>query len=164
VSLPLNPLQSEPIKRYPRALSTSARIGLWFACLLIALSLFSLFPDGGRAFLFVFWIAAMFAVPVGCLYLPLVAKLRDAQQRRWLVLIGTGTVIGPVALAVLGLVAMIAGRDPYLIWVGDGEDPFPWRLAPWSWVRLPLCCMLPGSRSHTICARRAERIHLQRPK
>jgi len=72
----------------------------------------------------------MFAVPVGCLYLPLVAKLRDAQQRRWLVLIGTGTVIGPVALAVLGLVAMIAGRDPYLIWVGDGEDPGFVPLAP----------------------------------
>jgi hypothetical protein len=124
-------LQHEAIEHQRRSLTTGARIWLWFACLLVILVGFSLVFAGanGGGFLFAFWITAVFAVPVGCLYLPLVVKLPDAQQLRWLVLIAAGALIGPVGLAGLCVVASIFG-DAYRVWVGDGEDPGFISLAP----------------------------------
>jgi hypothetical protein len=106
----------------PVVLAVASRIRLWFGCLLVVMFGFSLFLGGSRGFPFVFWVAAMFALPVGCFYLPLVAKLKDAGELRWLALIGLGILIGPVALAGLAFVGVLAGHDAHLVWVGDGED------------------------------------------
>jgi hypothetical protein len=71
---------------------------------------------------FGFLVTALFAVPVGCLYPPLVVKLKDAERFRWLVLIGLGALIGPVALAGFAFVGVLAGHDAHLVWVGEGES------------------------------------------
>ena len=97
-------------------------MGLWFACVLLAVFVFSLLLGRAGGFFLVFRITAMLAVPVGCLYLPLVAKLKDAEDGRWLILIGVGALIGPAALAGLGVIATLLGRDPHMVWVGDGVD------------------------------------------
>jgi hypothetical protein len=120
------PKQSESlpgsITQQPASLTVAARIRLWFGCQFVVMFVFSLVLGGSRGFPFVFWVTAMFAVPVGCLCLPLVVKLKDAEQLRWLVLIGLGTLIGPAALAGLAFVGVLAGHDAHRVWVGEGED------------------------------------------
>jgi hypothetical protein len=105
---------------------------LWFTCLLVVLVLFSLALGGMMTrfrdqlwptFLIIFRVASIAAVPVGCLYIPWVIKLPDAERLRWLKLIGVGAVIGPLAMVAAGVVATIAGRDPYMVFVGDGLEP-----------------------------------------
>ena len=116
----------------PSGESTSAntlrRIGLWFGSLLVAVTLFSLsfwlfFGSGGflrigPVFL-VFCVAMMFAFPVSCLYLPFVIALKDPKCRRiWTILV-SGILIGPASLALWGLILLLRGGDPHMIWYGD---------------------------------------------
>ena len=108
--------------------STKRRIGLWFGSLLVAVTLFSLFfclffgSSGflriGPAFL-VFRVAMTFAFPVWCLYLPIVIALKDPEGRRiWTILV-IGILIGPASLALWGLILLLRGGDPHMIWNGD---------------------------------------------
>ena len=108
--------------------NTFRRIGLWFGSLLVAVTLFSLlfclffgrggFRRIGPVFL-VFRVAMMFALPVWCLYLPLVIALKDAEGRRiWTILV-SGILIGPASLALWGLILLLRGGDPHMIWYGD---------------------------------------------
>lgn len=120
-----------------KTLAVGARLRLWFACLLIVLLPFSVALGGSSGFAVVLWVTSAFAVPVSCLYLPLVVKLRDAEQSRWIVLLSVGAVIGPAALACLGLIQVWKGRDPQLIWLGDGEDP--------GFRGLALCALVVGT-------------------
>jgi len=101
-------------------------IGLWFLSVLLAVGLFSLVfaalsgVGGGAAF--VFRITMKFALPVAFLYLPIVIMQRDAEEGRMLVIAGSGIVIGPAAMAVLGLILVLLGK-PHVM-EGDPLAPF----------------------------------------
>ncbi len=109
-------------------MNTSRRIGLWFVSLLVSVTLFSfisnMFFSGPGFFclatvLFVFRVTMIFALPVWCLYLPFVIVLKDAEERRiWTILV-SGTLIGPAALVLWGVILQIGGGDPNEIWHGD---------------------------------------------
>lgn len=61
-----------------------------------------------------FLITMKFALPVACLYLPVVIMQRDAEKWRMLVIAGSGIVIGPAFIALLALIAVLRG-DPNAI-------------------------------------------------
>jgi hypothetical protein len=96
-------------------------IGLWFLSVLLAVGLFSLVfaalsgAGGGAAF--VFRITMKFALPVACLYLPIVITQRDAEEGRMRVIAGSGLVIGPAFIVLCALYAGIRG-EPHVI-AGD---------------------------------------------
>jgi hypothetical protein len=53
------------------------------------------------------------------LYLPFIVKLSDAEDNRiWIILV-SGTLIGPLALAVWCLILQLRGGDAHDIWQGD---------------------------------------------
>jgi hypothetical protein len=95
-------------------------IGLWFLSVLFSVSLFSLAFSGPFARDFV--ITMKFALPVACLYLPIAIMQRDAEGwRKVLVIAGSGIVIGPAAMAVLGLILVLLGK-PHVV-EGDPLAP-----------------------------------------
>ena len=103
-------------------MSTFSRISLSFGSLLVSALLFVLsfswlFRAG--AFLPVFHVTMVFALPVWCLYLPFVIVLKDAEARRIWAILFSGILIGPASLAFWCLILQIRGRDPYTIWHGD---------------------------------------------
>lgn len=53
------------------------------------------------------------------MYLPFIVKLSDAEDNRiWIILV-SGTLIGPLALAVWCLILQLRGGDAHDIWQGD---------------------------------------------
>jgi hypothetical protein len=95
--------------------------GLWFFSLLLSVSLFSLIYGrlyGLESFIFVFRITMMFALPVACLFLPIVIALRDAEEGRMRIIAGIGILIGPACLALWGLILEARG-EPF-VGTGDG--------------------------------------------
>lgn len=95
--------------------------GLWFLSLLLSVSLFSLVYGrryGLDNFGFVFRITMMFALPVACLYLPIVIALRDAEEGRMRIIAGIGGLIGPSCLALWALI--LGARGEPSIWRSDG--------------------------------------------
>ena len=106
------------------------RIGLWFISLLLAVVLFSLSFSFffGTPSSFSFWsgpilpvirVTMMFALPVWCLYLPVIVAVKNAEQRRIWTLLWSGSLIGPVSLALWCLILLLRGDDPHTIWYGD---------------------------------------------
>jgi hypothetical protein len=102
--------------------NTLARISLWFGCLCLSVTFFTLlFSFAGPVMLIaVFRVSMMFALPVWFLYLPFVVSIKDAQQGRLLIFWVSGMVAGPVALAILGLMLQVGGGNLHSIWVGNG--------------------------------------------
>jgi hypothetical protein len=95
--------------------------GLWFFSLLFSVGLFSLIYArryGLESFVFVFRITMIFALPVACLYLPVVIALRDAEEGRMRIIAGVGVLIGPASLALWGLILVARGKPS--VWEGDG--------------------------------------------
>ena len=102
-------------------------ISLWFLSVLLSVGLFSLAfarlfgwsPDAlARDFL----ITMKIALPVACLFLPIVIKQRDAEEGRAWVIVGSGLVIGPAYLLLRGLIAAIGG-EPH-VFERDEASPF----------------------------------------
>jgi hypothetical protein len=90
-------------------------IGLWFLSVLLSISLFSLWFGGIedvslKRWLFVFRITMKFALPVACLYLPIVITKRDAEKGRMGVIAGWGLAIGPLSIVVWTLIAAMMGE------------------------------------------------------
>jgi hypothetical protein len=98
--------------------NTLTRIGVWFVCLLVSVTAFSLFFRTGA--FFVFRATMTFALPVWFLYLPFVIVLKDAEQRRGWIIVASGIAIGPASLALWGLILQLRGGDKHTIWQGDG--------------------------------------------
>jgi hypothetical protein len=55
---------------------------------------------------------------VAFLYLPFVISISDAEDGRIWTILGSGILIGPVALAIWGLTLGLSGR--HSVWEGDG--------------------------------------------
>ena len=141
-------------------------IGLWFLSVLLAVGLFSLWFAGfhwGGVAVSDFRITMKIALPVACLYLPVVITQRDAEGwRRMLVIAGSGIVIGPAAMAVLGLILVLVGK-PHVI----KGDP----VAPFGLVAILVCAFIVGSLTtilyitalklvhHLTCASKPVSIH-----
>jgi drug/metabolite transporter (DMT)-like permease len=108
-------------------MSVSRRIGLWFISLLLAVGLFSLLwflmPSVGSVSLEtlsgVFLVTLLFALPVACLFLPIVIGLKDAEERRIWMILGSGILIGPLSMALWGLLLQWRGEDSHTVWYGD---------------------------------------------
>ncbi|HMG84292.1 MAG TPA: hypothetical protein VK574_01030 [Terracidiphilus sp.] len=99
-------------------------IGLWFSSLLVAVLLFSLvfsriFVEAGPIFP-IFRITLTCALPVACLYMPVLIVLRNTEEQRMpiIILLG-GILIGPASIALWGLVLQWTGGDSHTIWHGD---------------------------------------------
>ena len=61
----------------------------------------------------------MFAFPVWCLYSPFVIATNLLEGWRiWAILV-SGVLIGPTSLALWGLILLLRGGDPNVIWYGD---------------------------------------------
>ncbi len=105
-------------------MSTWRRIGLWLASVVLSVALFSLWLGQGSpaGFLFIFRITMMFALPVAFLYLPFVLKLKDAEGPRIWKILGSGILMGPAYLLLLGFILELLGHDPHMVWQGDGLD------------------------------------------
>jgi hypothetical protein len=106
----------------PVLISVPRRVGLWFIALLLAVGLFTLLfclrqDVGSPAGIFV--ATLLFALPVACLYLPIVIGLKDAEERRIWIILCSGTLIGPVSMALWGLVLQLRGEDSHTVWYGD---------------------------------------------
>ena len=100
-------------------MTTSRNIALWFRSLSLSVSIFSLLYGlryGPDSFVFVFRITLMFALPVACLYLPLV--LTFSKRGRLWAIIGSGTLIGPASLVLWAVIGSI--RSDVSIWQSDG--------------------------------------------
>lgn len=105
------------------------RVGLWFASLLVAVSLFTglfcaLYSGSphywAQALSVVFGITMIFAFPVACLFLPVVIALKDAAKWRLWVLLVSGALIGPVCIALWSTALVLAGRQSVQdAWNGD---------------------------------------------
>jgi hypothetical protein len=111
-------------------------IGLWFLSVLLSVGLFSLVLYGPGSAAFVFRITMKFALPVACLYLPLVITQKDAEEGRMRVIAGSGIVIGPAVMALWGLILVALGK-PHVI---EG-DP----LAPIGLVAVLVMAFIVGS-------------------
>lgn len=109
-----------PRHRFINALS---RIGLWLCSLVVAVLLFSLLLSlgmGGAGAIFpIFRVTMTFALPVACLYLPVLIGFRDTEERRMPIVLLGGVLIGPVAMALWCLVLQWRGGDMHAIWHGD---------------------------------------------
>ena len=80
-----------------------ARIGLWFGSMLVSVAAFSLvlsivWNAGVVALPPVFRITMIFALPVACLYLPVVLFFKDAEGRRGRVILLSATLVGPTLM------------------------------------------------------------------
>lgn len=105
------------------AFDTLARVGVWLGSLLLSVALFSLslslFPCWRGGAPLIFYVTLIFALPVWCLYLPIVVALKNAEDwRMWIILV-SGILIGPASVAVRGLMLLQWGGDPQEIWHGD---------------------------------------------
>jgi hypothetical protein len=95
-------------------------IGLWFLSVLLSVSLFSWgFPG---LFARNFLITMKIALPVACLYLPIVIMQRDAEEGRMRVIAGSGIVIGPAYLVLRGLILVMLGEPG--VFERDAASPF----------------------------------------
>jgi hypothetical protein len=112
-----------PISGERRVIKTSGRIGLWLSSLLVAGLLFSVLFSlilGGAGSIFLIFRATMtIALPVGCLYLPVLIALRNTEERRMPIILLGGILIGPATIALWGLVLEWSGGDTHTIWHGD---------------------------------------------
>jgi hypothetical protein len=116
----------EPSDR--RLRSVLIRIGLWLVCLLLSVPLFSLVlalslassESAAMSAIFpIIRVTMIFALPVWCLYLPVVIALKDAEQRRiWTILL-SGSLIGPLAMLLWSLILQLRGFSQKAIWQGD---------------------------------------------
>ncbi len=104
------------------------RISLSLGSLLLSATLFTLLFSlllnrvalfRAESLLFIFRLTMTFALPVWCLYVPFVIALKDAEERRIWNILFSGTLIGPVSLALWGLILWLKGGDPHKIWLGD---------------------------------------------
>ena len=92
-------------------MSLFIRIGLWLASLLISVSLFSLITVPifagpgyrGGSFFFIFKATVICAGPAWLGFLLLVARFKNAEGRRFWILLASGILIGPASLCVAGL-------------------------------------------------------------
>ncbi|HSU57974.1 MAG TPA: hypothetical protein VLI55_01570 [Bryobacteraceae bacterium] len=102
-----------------------ARMAVWFASVFISIGVFSvLFSMGSIAeFFFVYRITLIFALPAAFLYLPVVVAIKDAQQGRFWALLASGILIGPVSLALSGLILQLRGTATASQWRGDDIGP-----------------------------------------
>jgi hypothetical protein len=114
----------------PVLMSVPRRVGLWFIAVLLAVCLFSLLfclrPDVGspagpflEALSGVFVASLIFALPVACLYLPIVIGLKDAEEHRIWIILCSGIMIGPVSIALWCLFLEWRGDDFHTVWYGD---------------------------------------------
>jgi hypothetical protein len=113
----------------PTLISVPRRVGLWFIASLLAAGLFSLLffllPSVGslaghlELIAGVFRATLIFALPVACLYLPIVVCLKDAEERRIWIILCSGILIGPVSMALWGLLLQWRGDDSHTVWYGD---------------------------------------------
>jgi hypothetical protein len=102
------------------------RIGLWLSSLLVAVLLFSLlcsliFSGAGSIFP-IFRITMTFALPVGCLYLPLLIALRNTEEQRIPIILLGGILIGPASMALWCVVLQWRGGDTHTIWHGSSSS------------------------------------------
>jgi hypothetical protein len=105
---------------------TSGRVGTWFCSLLFAVGLFSLLVSRGasvQSATFVFKVTMVFALPVSLLCLPVVFFIKSTGKRQVWILLAVGLLIGPVCLAVWGLILQLRSTNAQIIWQGDGESP-----------------------------------------
>lgn len=96
--------------------SALKRVGFSLGALLVSVTLFCVlftlvFGRLGSfnvdSFLFTFLATLVFALPVWCLYLPFILKLKDAEGWRLWVILVTGTLIGPVAMGLWAAVLLL---------------------------------------------------------
>ncbi|MBE7542508.1 MAG: hypothetical protein HS123_09095 [Solibacteraceae bacterium] len=73
------------------------------------------------SFPFIFLGTLVFALPVWCLYLPFILKLKDAEGRRLWVILSTGTLIGPVATGLAAVVFLLNTVGLQRIIYGTGD-------------------------------------------
>ena len=99
------------------------RIGIWFVSLLLAVALFGLLFgllfSTARAIFPIIRVTMIFALPVWCLYMPVVIALKDAEERRIRTILFSGILIGPVSLGLWCILLQLRGGDPRAIWRGD---------------------------------------------
>lgn len=102
-------------------MTTIGRISAWFLSLLVAVCLFCfLWPLGSiSSFFFLFRITMIFAFPVSLLYLPAVIFIRDTKKERFWQLLVSGILIGPISMALWGIILTLRGADPHTLWQGD---------------------------------------------
>ena len=111
------------------AVSLWVRIGLWFVCLPLAIGLFSLllsrFLLDGVGFgklwfiLPIYWVTMKCALPIWCLCLPVVVKVKQAQGWRMWSILAAGSLIGPLAVGLWFLILQLGGATPQSMWQGD---------------------------------------------
>ena len=112
-----------PISGERRLIKASGRIGLWFCSLLVAALLFSVLCSlifGGAGWIVLIFRDTMtFALPGGCLYLPVLIALRNTEEQRMPIILLGGILIGPASMALWGLVLEWRGGDTHTTWHGD---------------------------------------------
>ena len=104
--------------------STLVRVFIWLGSLLLAVCLFSLLICHGaslEAVVVVFKITMIYALPAWSFYLPLVFRLKDANECRGWILLATGFLIGPASMALWGLTLQLRGEDAHVVWQGGGD-------------------------------------------
>jgi hypothetical protein len=111
------------------AVNVWIRIGLWFVCLPIAISIFSLllsrFLLDGVGFGKLWFILPIFrvmmksALPIWFFCVPVVVAVKHAQGWRMWTLLAVGSLIGPLAVGLWFLILQMGGAAPQPMWQGD---------------------------------------------
>jgi hypothetical protein len=65
----------------------------------------------------------VFVLPAWLLYLPLILKLKDIENRRFWILLGSGILLGPAVLALWLGISVARGESPSAVWQGDPLGP-----------------------------------------
>ncbi len=100
---------------------TISRILLSFCSMLLAVAIFSLVLGKLGAWLFIFKITLLFALPVWLINLPFLFLLKNVDRHhRWIVP-ALGAFIGPVSLILWCGILVLRGSNWLSLWNGDPE-------------------------------------------
>ena len=89
------------------------------ASVLLSVGVFSVCMGLVGSVVAIFSVTIMFALPVSLLYLPVVTTIEGtARWRKWILLL-SGSLIGPIVIAIFAVMLRLGGSDPDKIWRGD---------------------------------------------
>jgi hypothetical protein len=103
--------------------SALKRVGLWSASCLILIALFTALLGRFGTMDVVYRLALFFVFPLWLIFLPTAIEVRDAGGPRIWLILGLGTLAGPVVFLLLLFIQILNSGKPSIIWQGDPTLP-----------------------------------------
>ncbi len=105
------------------SLSLGTRAALWFTCCLLLAAGFCFLLGKAGSLDVALRIVLLFVLPMWLLYLPVILKLKDAENHRLWIILASGALLGPAVLALWFGISIAQGESPRAVWQGDPLAP-----------------------------------------